>query len=302
MDLSQIAEMCRENGSFCEFNHILAPNTSIKIGGPCDAFVKVTNEKALLEAVKFCRSENIPHFILGKGSNLLISGKGLRGCVIALSSEEPQITVNGGKITAWAGATLHSVCLAALDNSLTGLEFAYGIPGSLGGALFMNAGAYGGEIKDVVKSCRYIDEKGELREMSAEEMQLSYRSSIFSQHDYVITSVTLELTPGDSAAIKARMEELMQRRRDKQPLEFPSCGSTFKRPEGYFAAALIEECGLKGYTVGGAQVSSKHSGFVINRGGATFEDVMAVVDEVKRVVLEKKGVQLECEMLVLKQP
>ena len=166
----------------------------------------------------------------------------------------------------------------------------------------MNAGAYGGEIKDVVKSCRYIDEKGELREMSAEEMQLSYRSSIFSQHDYVITSVALELTPGDSAAIKARMEELMQRRRDKQPLEFPSCGSTFKRPEGYFAAALIEECGLKGYTVGGAQVSSKHSGFVINRGGATFEDVMAVVDEVKRVVLEKKGVQLECEMLVLKQP
>lgn len=302
MDLSQIAEMCRENGSFCEFNHILAPNTSMKIGGPCDAFVKVTNEKALLEAVKFCRSENIPHFILGKGSNLLISGKGLRGCVIALSSEEPQITVNGGEITAWAGATLHSVCLAALNNSLTGLEFAYGIPGSLGGALFMNAGAYGGEIKDVVKSCRYIDEKGELREMSAEEMQLSYRSSIFSQHDYVITSVTLELTPGDSAAIKARMEELMQRRRDKQPLEFPSCGSTFKRPEGYFAAALIEECGLKGYTVGGAQVSSKHSGFVINRGGATFEDVMAVVDKVKRVVLEKKGVQLECEMLVLKQP
>ena len=302
MDLSQIAEMCRENGSFCEFNHILAPNTSMKIGGPCDVFVKVTNEKALLEAVKFCRSENIPHFILGKGSNLLISGKGLRGCVIALSSEEPQITVNGGEITTWAGATLHSVCLAALNNSLTGLEFAYGIPGSLGGALFMNAGAYGGEIKDVVKSCRYSDEKGELREMSVEEMQLSYRSSIFSRHDYVITSVTLELTPGDSAAIKARMEELMQRRRDKQPLEFPSCGSTFKRPEGYFAAALIEECGLKGYTVGGAQVSSKHSGFVINRGGATFEDVMAVVDEVKRVVLEKKGVLLECEMLVLKQP
>ena len=164
----------------------------------------------------------------------------------------------------------------------------------------MNAGAYGGEMKDVIRSCRFIDESGALREMDAAEMGLSYRSSVFQKRGCVITSLTLELKPGDKPAIKARMDELMQRRRDKQPLEFPSCGSTFKRPEGYFAAALIEECGLKGYTVGGAQVSKKHSGFVINRGGATYEDVMAVVDEVKRVVLEKKGVALECEMLVLK--
>ncbi len=300
MDYSQLTAMCRENGSFCEFNHDLAPNTSMKIGGACDLYIRVTNESSLAEAVNLCRGEKFPYFILGRGSNLLVSGNGYHGCVIALSPECPCIAAEGTKITAWAGASLQAVCLAALDNSLTGLEFAYGIPGSAGGALFMNAGAYGGEMKDVVKSCRYIDENGEIKEMSAEKMQLSYRSSVFSKMKYVITSVTFQLKKGERSAVKSRMDELMQRRRDKQPLEYPSCGSTFKRPEGYFAAALIEECGLKGYTVGGAQVSEKHSGFVINRGSATFEDVMAVVDEVKRVVLEKKGVKLECEMLILK--
>lgn len=299
MDYSQLTAMCLENGIFCEFDHILAPNTSMKIGGACDLYIRVADEASLQQAVNLCRAENIPYFILGKGSNLLVSGSGYHGCVIALSSELPCIAAEGGNITVWAGASLQAVCLAALDNSLAGLEFAYGIPGSVGGALYMNAGAYGGEMKDVVKSCRYIDENGEIKEMSAEEMQLAYRSSIFSQKKYVVTSVTFQLEKGDKAAIKSRMDELMQRRRDKQPLEYPSCGSTFKRPEGHFAAALIEECGLKGYTVGGAQVSEKHSGFVINRGNATFEDVMAVVNEVKRVVLEKKGIQLECEMLIL---
>lgn len=299
MDYSQLEAMCHETGTFCEFDHILAPNTSMKIGGACDFYIRAENEASLLEAVKLCRSEDIPFFILGKGSNLLVSSSGFHGCVIALSSEQPCIALEGEKITVWAGASLQAVCLAALNNSLTGLEFAYGIPGSVGGALFMNAGAYGGEMKDVVKSCRYIDENSEINEMSAEEMQLSYRSSIFSQKKYVITSVTFRLEKDDKTAIKSRMDELMQRRREKQPLEYPSCGSTFKRPEGYFAAALIEECGLKGFAVGGAQVSTKHSGFVVNTGDATFEDVMAVVNEVKRVVLEKKGVALECEMLIL---
>ncbi|MGN1108474.1 MAG: UDP-N-acetylmuramate dehydrogenase, partial [Oscillospiraceae bacterium] len=290
MDYSRLAEVCRKNGTLCEFDHILAPHTSMKIGGPCDVFLRVSDEVSLKEALTVCREDKLPYFILGKGSNLLISGKGFRGCVIALSSAGTggSVAVSGNTVTAWAGATLHSVCLAALEHSLTGLEFAYGIPGSLGGALFMNAGAYGGEMKDVVKSCRYIDDSGEIKEMSAADMELSYRSSVFSRRDFVITSVTMELSAGDKTAIKSRMEELMQRRRDKQPLEFPSCGSTFKRPEGYFAAALIEECGLKGFAVGGAQVSTKHSGFVVNTGGATFEDVMAVVNEVKRVVLEKK--------------
>lgn len=300
MYLSRIEAVCRERGIFCEENHVLAPNTSMKIGGPCDLYVRVTDESQLSEVLGLCRGEKVPYFILGRGSNLLVSSGGFRGCVIALSSENAKVDVVGNVITAWAGASLHLLCLAALEHSLTGLEFAYGIPGSAGGALFMNAGAYGGEIKDVVRSCRYIDECGEIREMGAAEMELSYRSSVFQKRGCVITSLTLELRPGDKSAIKARMDELMQRRRDKQPLEFPSCGSTFKRPEGYFAAALIEECGLKGYTVGGAQVSEKHSGFVINRGGATYEEVMAVVDEVRRVVLEKTGVALECEMLVLK--
>lgn len=299
MDYSRLISTCRENSVPCEENAVLAPYTSMKIGGACDLLIKTTDENQLLTALKACRDNDIPHFILGRGSNLLVSSHGYRGAVILLSAEKPQVTVSGNFLTSWAGTPLHALCNAALERSLTGLEFAYGIPGSLGGALYMNAGAYGGEMKDVVTSCRYIGADMEIHEMSAGEMQLSYRHSVFSGSDMVITSVTMELAPGDRAAIRSRMDELMQRRRDKQPLNYPSCGSTFKRPEGYFAAALIEECGLKGLTIGGAQVSEKHSGFVINRDHATFEDVMAVVDEVKRVVLEKKGVELECEMLIL---
>lgn len=299
LNYSQLIDACRNDGIPCEENAALAPYTSMKIGGACDLLVKTADEKQLLTVLRLCRSENIPHFILGRGSNLLVSSAGWRGAVILLSGEKPEVEARGNSLTAWAGVPLYALCSAALEHSLTGLEFAYGIPGSLGGALYMNAGAYGGEMKDVVTSCRYVGGDGEIHEMSAAEMQLTYRHSVFSGSSMVITSVTMELVPGDKAEIKSRMEELMQRRRDKQPLNFPSCGSTFKRPEGYFAAALIEECGLKGFTIGGAQVSEKHSGFVINRGHATFEDVMAVVNEVKRVVLEKKGVELECEMLIL---
>lgn len=299
LNYSQLIAACRNDGILCEENAALAPYTSMKIGGACDLLVKTADEKQLLTVLRLCRSENIPHFILGRGSNLLVSSAGWRGAVILLSGEKPEVEARGNSLTAWAGVPLYALCSAALEHSLTGLEFAYGIPGSLGGALYMNAGAYGGEMKDVVTSCRYVGGDGEIHEMSAAEMQLTYRHSVFSGSSMVITSVTMELVPGDKAEIKSRMEELMQRRRDKQPLNFPSCGSTFKRQEGYFAAALIEECGLKGFTIGGAQVSEKHSGFVINRGHATFEDVMAVVNEVKRVVLEKKGVELECEMLIL---
>lgn len=299
MNYTRLEEICRANGIPCESDKPLAPLTTMKIGGACDRLVTVTGEKELLTAVDSCRSAGIPYFILGRGSNLLVSSKGYRGCVINLAPGESPVFINGNEVTAWAGASLQRVCVLARDNSLAGLEFAYGIPGSVGGALFMNAGAYGGEMKDVVTSCRYIGADGGIHEMQAADMQLAYRSSIFSNGNYVITSVTMELRPGDKAEITVRMDELMQRRRDKQPLNYPSCGSTFKRPEGYFAAALIEECGLKGFSIGGAQVSDKHSGFVINRDNATFEDVMAVVGEVRRVVLEKKGVELECEMLIL---
>ncbi|MBD9062681.1 MAG: UDP-N-acetylmuramate dehydrogenase [Ruminococcaceae bacterium] len=299
MNYTRFEEICRANGIPCESDKPLAPLTTMKIGGACDRLVTVTGEKELLTAVDSCRSAGIPYFILGRGSNLLVSSAGFRGCIIWLAPGNSSASVSGNTITAWAGALLHRICVLARDNSLAGLEFAYGIPGSVGGALFMNAGAYGGEMKDVVTSCRYIGEDGGIHEMQAGDMQLAYRSSIFSNGNYVITSVTMELRPGDKAEITARMDELMQRRRDKQPLNYPSCGSTFKRPEGYFAAALIEECGLKGFSIGGAQVSDKHSGFVINRDNATFEDVMALVSEVRRVVLEKKGVELECEMLIL---
>lgn len=299
MNYTCLDETCRQNGIPCGQNKPLAPLTTMKIGGECDRLVTVADEKQLLTALNCCRSGNIPHFILGRGSNLLVSSKGYRGCVINLAPGEVPAVVSGNEVTAWAGSPLQRVCVLARDSSLAGLEFAYGIPGSVGGALFMNAGAYGGEMKDVVKSCRYIGADGKLHEMQAADMQLAYRSSVFSHGENVITSVTMELHPGEKSEITARMDELMQRRRDKQPLNYPSCGSTFKRPEGYFAAALIEECGLKGYAVGGAQVSEKHSGFVINRDSATFEDVMSVVNEVRRVVLEKKGVKLECEMLIL---
>lgn len=299
MNYTRLDETCRENRISCEPGKTLAPLTTMKIGGECDRLVTVTDENQLLTAVNCCRREGIPYFILGRGSNLLVSSQGYRGCVINLAPGEVPAVISGNAVTAWAGTPLQRVCVLARDNSLSGLEFAYGIPGSVGGALFMNAGAYGGEMKDVVTSCRYIGADGKLHEMQSADMQLAYRSSIFSHGEYIITSVTMELHPGDKSEITARMDELMQRRRDKQPLNYPSCGSTFKRPEGYFAAALIEECGLKGFTIGGAQVSDKHSGFVINRDNATFEDVMAVVREVRRVVLEKKGVELECEMLIL---
>lgn len=300
MDLTSLIDLCKDRITY-SLDEPLAPHTSMKIGGSCDIFVKPACEEQICEVIKLCRSKDIPFFVLGKGSNVLASSNGYRGCIISVEQYMymGEVTVSGTQVTAAAGASLSSVCKAALDNSLTGLEFAYGIPGSVGGALYMNAGAYGGEMKDVVKSCRYIDENGDIREMAAKDMQLSYRHSFFSGKGCVITSVTMELTQGDKHEIKARMDELMQRRRDKQPLEFPSCGSTFKRPEGYFAAALIEECGLKGCTVGGAQVSEKHSGFVINRNNATFEDVMQLVAHIKKTVQEQKGVELECEMLIL---
>ncbi len=302
MDYSSLEKLCRDIGAEYSLNEPLAPYTSMKIGGACDILVHVGSEYVVREVVSLCKKKNIPYFVLGKGSNVLVSDNGYHGCVILIGRKSmTHIHVNTEKNTifAIAGASLKSVCMAALENELTGLEFAYGIPGSVGGALFMNAGAYGGEMKDIVKSCRYVDENGEYQEMNADEMELSYRHSFFSGKKCVIISVTMELKKGEKAEIKARMDELMQRRRDKQPLEFPSCGSTFKRPEGYFAAALIEECGLKGYTIGGAQVSEKHSGFVINRGGASYEDVMALVQHIKKTVREQKGVELECEMLIL---
>lgn len=299
MDYSLIEALCAENKTALEHSVPLKQYCSMKVGGECDILVKPSCESAAAELLAVCRSSKIPFFVLGKGSNVLFSDKGFHGVVILIGNEMGGIAVEGNKITAGAGAALNTICRTALENSLSGAENLYGIPGSAGGALYMNAGAFGSEMKDIVVSCRYIDEKGKVCEMSAEDMELGYRSSVFSKRSFVITSVTMRFNKGDKAKIKARMDEVMQRRKDKQPLEFPSCGSTFKRPKNGFAAALIEECGLKGFSIGGAQVSEKHSGFVINRGGATFEDITRVVEHIKETVLKDKGVELECEMIIV---
>ncbi|MDE6030529.1 MAG: UDP-N-acetylmuramate dehydrogenase [Oscillospiraceae bacterium] len=293
----KIENICNKYECTCLRNFTLAPKTSMKIGGECDIYTEPNSEECLLEILDACRENSLPYFILGNGSNLLVKRFG--GVVIATGALPANYSADGNTITVGAGVSLSSVCLCALERSLSGMECLYGIPGSVGGALYMNAGAYGGEMKDIVKSARCVNERGEIVTIPAEDMKLRYRGSVFSENRWCILSVTMELVPDDKLTIKSRMSEFMQKRRDKQPLEYPSCGSTFKRPEGYFAAALIEECGLKGCTVGGAQVSEKHSGFVINKGGASFEDVMELVEHIKRTVKEKKGVELECEMLIL---
>ena len=271
-------------------------HTSFKIGGAADYFVNVKCLEELEKVIKKVKELNLPFFILGKGSNLLVSDKGIEGVVICLTQFN-DVTVCGDVIKACAGASLAQVCVKAYENSLTGLEFAYGIPGTVGGGLYMNAGAYGGEMSQVVVSAEYIDADGNIGEFSIDEMKLGYRTSIFKQNGKIITSVKIKLEKGEKADIKAQMDDFMLRRKTKQPLEYPSAGSTFKRPEGYFAGALIEENNLKGFSVGGAMVSEKHAGFVINYDNATSNDVKQLMAEIQKRVFEKKCVKLEPEVI-----
>ena len=275
-------------------------HTSFKIGGPADFFISVNNTDELKSAISLCKEMDIPYMILGNGSNLLVSDEGIRGAVIRLDGEFKSITVNGTEIVCGAGVPLTKLCLEAQRNSLTGLEFGYGIPGTVGGAAYMNAGAYGGEMKDVVVSCTHLDSDMNVGSFSADELDLSYRHSAYMKGEYVLLSVKMKLSEGTPEKIKARMDELMQKRIEKQPLEYPSAGSVFKRPEGAFAAALIEQCGLKGRTVGGAQVSLKHSGFIINIGSATCQDVLDLVEIIRNEVKEKTGYELQREIIHIK--
>ena len=277
-------------------NEPMRAHTTFKIGGEADIFIIPASPAALIYAVKKCNELEIPYFILGNGSNLLVSDGGIEGAVISLSGING-ISSDGEKITCGAGAMLSSVCLKALSLSLTGLEFAYGIPGTAGGALYMNAGAYGGQMADVIESAECLTATGEIKTLKKEDMRLGYRSSVFKKGGLIIISLTLALKKGDKVEIKAEMDDLLNRRKQKQPLEYPSAGSTFKRPEGYFAGALIEKNGLKGLTVGGAQVSEKHAGFVINRGGATAADVKALIKKIQKKVFENDGVMLEPEVI-----
>lgn len=273
--------------------------TSFQVGGMADLLVIPKTEEALLEILQAAKTVGVPITIIGNGSNLLVSDNGIRGLVIRTVGGLTNLSCNNGIIECGAGVSLKKLCMAALECSLSGLEFAFGIPGSLGGALFMNAGAYCGEMKDVIVSSRHITDDLLIKEFSSNELCLSYRSSVYSKNDYIITGATLSLSMGDKAEIRAKMDDYMGRRRDKQPLTFPSAGSAFKRPEGHYAGALIEQCGLKGYSIGGAAVSEKHAGFIINKGGATAEDILRLIEHVKAMVYREKGVLLEPEVRML---
>lgn len=270
--------------------------TTFGIGGPA-LLLRPRSRAELQAAMTLCRKAGEEPFILGRGSNLLVSDSGISRPVIQLDGDFTAITREGNTLRCGAGASLIAVCRAAAENSLSGIEWGYGIPGSLGGGVYMNAGAYGGEMKDILTEVTFLDEAGEYRTLPAAELSLSYRHSIFEDRPgTVIVEAVLTLTPGDPAAIRAAMEDYMSRRREKQPLEYGSAGSTFKRPVGNYASALVDQCGLKGLSVGGAEVSRKHAGFIINRGGATAADVRELIAEVQRIVREKTGYTLECEI------
>lgn len=270
--------------------------TTFGIGGPA-LLLRPRSRAELQAAMTLCREAGEEPFILGRGSNLLVSDSGIARPVIQLDGDFTAITREGNTLRCGAGASLIAVCRAAAENSLSGIEWGYGIPGSLGGGVYMNAGAYGGELRDVLTEVTFLDEAGEYRTLPAAELSLTYRHSIFEDRPgTVIVGAVLTLTPGDPAAIRAAMEDYMSRRREKQPLEYGSAGSTFKRPVGNYASALVDQCGLKGLSVGGAEVSRKHAGFIINRGGATAADVRELIAEVQRIVREKTGYTLECEI------
>lgn len=274
----------------------MASHTTFRIGGPADYFVLPENVEELTGVLKLCREEGMPYFILGNGSNLLVGDQGFRGVVIQLYKNFDGIEIQGTTVKARAGAMLIRVAKEAATAGLTGLEFASGIPGTMGGAMVMNAGAYGGEMKDVVTSVLVLTKEGEIRTLSKEEMKFRYRGSVIEEKGYIVLETVMELKEGDPAAIRSRMEELLLQRRTKQPVEYPSAGSTFKRPEGYFAGKLIMDAGLRGYQVGGAQVSEKHCGFVINVGGATAADVVQLMKDVSEKVEKEFGVKLEPEV------
>ncbi len=276
----------------------MSEHTTFKVGGCAELFVRPQSIKEATEIVRLLLAQGETYTVIGNGSNLLVSDKGYRGCIVCMGMEH--ITVNAQTITAGAGAMLSKVARTAYENSLTGLEYASGIPGSVGGAIVMNAGAYGGEMKDVTVSVTLYDPVSDsVITKTCEEMEFGYRTSICKTSPLVVLEMTVKLEEGDREAIKETMDDLAKKRRDKQPLEYPSAGSTFKRPEGYFAGKLIEDAGLKGFGIGGAYVSEKHSGFVINKGGASADDIIRLIRTVRAKVYDLSGVMLEPEVVML---
>ena len=273
-------------------------HTTFRVGGPAAYFVMPRTAEEVAKVTELCAQENVPYYIVGNGSNLLVSDKGYDGVIIQIYKQMSQVEVKGREIYAQAGALLSMVAKRALDTELAGFEFAAGIPGTLGGACVMNAGAYGGEMKDVLKSVTVLDKDGNVKKLAKDELELGYRTSVIAKKGYIVLDAVIELKEGKAEEIKALMDDLKERRITKQPLEYPSAGSTFKRPEGYFAGKLIQDADLRGFQVGGAQVSEKHCGFVINKDGATASDVMELMRQVSDKVYDKFGVRLEPSVML----
>ena len=280
-------------------NEPMNKHTSFRVGGPARVFLTIHSEEILGKVLRALKNRDFPYFVLGNGSNLLVSDAGYEGVMVYLGEEFSDIEVQENRINAGAAAFLGKVARKALDEGLTGLEFAAGIPGSLGGGIVMNAGAYGGELSQVVTQVRAMNRTGKVVTLEKNELLMGYRTSIFKMQSFVILSVTMELQKGDKEEIGRKMNEYTKARIEKQPLEYPSAGSTFKRPEGYFAGKLIMDAGLRGFSVGDAQVSEKHCGFVINKGNATATEIRTLMKEVNRIVKEKFGVELEPEVILL---
>ncbi len=295
--LEKLCSYANELGCVYFENEPMSEHTSFKIGGPADIFIVPSSKATLSSLLLGCQKWKIPVTILGNGSNVLVSDNGIRGAVISISGGFAETDlIDAYTITCGAGAKLSQLCMFALENSLSGLEFAWGIPGTAGGAAFMNAGAYGGEMKDILVSTSHLTSDGEEGIFTSEELQLSYRHSIYCDNDFVITSLTVKLSPCDKTIIREKMDHYMALRKEKQPVDLPSAGSTFKRPPGNFAGTLIDQCGLKGTTIGGAQVSTKHAGFIVNIGGATASDVKRLMEKVEHEVFLQKNIHLEQEI------
>ena len=280
-------------------NEPMKKHTSFKIGGPADIMVLPASEEEIVHALKVCKDTSVPFFIMGNGSNLLVRDKGIRGVVIKISENYSEIEIEGTNIRAQSGVLLSTLSRAAVRNSLKGLEFASGIPGTLGGAITMNAGAYGGEIKDAVVSVRCIDSNGNIHILQKEDMKFGYRTSLIQTTDLIVSEVNMELEYGDQQESLDLMAELARRRREKQPLAYPSAGSTFKRPVGYYAGKLIQDCGLKGLRIGDAQISELHAGFIINLGNATAQNVIDLIKKVQEIIYDKYGVEMVPEVRIV---
>ncbi len=277
----------------------MASHTTFRIGGLADCFVQLENTEQLIKVQKYLSQVGVPFFILGNGSNLLVSDAGFRGVILQIGPKMSKVTVEGNVIVAQAGASMAQIARTAMEHELAGMEFASGIPGTIGGGVVMNAGAYGGELSQIVTQVNVVNSEGEIMELDNETMEFGYRTSTIRNNPFTVTEVTLRLEKGDRQQIRERMEELAARRREKQPLEYPSAGSTFKRPAGYYAGQLIMEAGLRGFQCGGAKVSDKHCGFVINTGNATAEDVRTLIREIQTRVKDQFNVNLETEVLFL---